>query len=79
MNMLKPDSLYNKGMKVLTYSTKRAEEHNISWKKEGERKSCRGTEREKRERKRKKKESEREKREIEENGEEGRERMRRVN
>ena len=37
MNMLKPDSLYNKGMKVLTYSKKRAEEHNISWKKEGER------------------------------------------
>ena len=33
--MLKPDSLYNKGMKVLTYSKKRAEESNIGWIRDG--------------------------------------------
>ena len=35
MNMLKSDSLYNQGMKVLIYSTKRADFMNISWRREG--------------------------------------------
>lgn len=37
MNMLKPDFLYNKGMKILVYSAKRAQELKTSWRREGDR------------------------------------------
>ncbi len=37
MNMLKPDFLYNQGMKILVYSTKRAEQLGASWRREGTR------------------------------------------
>lgn len=33
--MLKPDSLFNKGMKVLVYSKRRAEERRVGWTREG--------------------------------------------
>jgi len=35
MNMLKPDFLYNQGMKILSYSEKRAEECRTSWRRDG--------------------------------------------
>ncbi len=35
MNMTKPDSLYNQGMRVLTYSTKSAEECKAGWTRDG--------------------------------------------
>ena len=34
--MLKPDSLYNKGMKILTYSEKRVKQFGNSWIREGD-------------------------------------------
>lgn len=33
--MLKPDFLYNKGMRVITYSKKRAEKKKVSWIRDG--------------------------------------------
>jgi hypothetical protein len=31
LNLSKPDSLYNEGMKVLTYSEKQSEDKDIGW------------------------------------------------
>jgi len=36
LNLCKPDSLYNEGMRVLVYSEKRAAEKDIGWHREGE-------------------------------------------
>lgn len=35
INMVKPDSLYNHGMKVLSYSIKNADVHHIGWRRVG--------------------------------------------
>jgi hypothetical protein len=35
LNMLKPDFLYNQGMKILIYSNKDANENSFGWKRDG--------------------------------------------
>ena len=35
MNMVKPDFLYNQGMKILAYSTRGAVEDGIGWRRDG--------------------------------------------
>lgn len=35
INLIKPDSLYNQGMKILTYSDRHAKEKKIGWYRDG--------------------------------------------